>query len=85
MTLQCLANVEQLVQYFLTNKKEIKTKYFPQYFSSTFLEVIENLWENKSIKYYTPINCINIILLQNNNKFFFNSGELIKFILDNLF
>ena len=84
MTLQCLANVEQLVQYFLTNKKEIKTKYFPQYFSSTFLEVIENLWEIKSIKYYTPINCINIILLQNNNKFFFNSGELIKFILDNL-
>ena len=43
MTLQCLTNVGQLVKYFLTNKKEIKTKYFPQYFSSTFLEVIENL------------------------------------------
>ena len=45
--------------------------------------MIENLWENKFIKEYTPINLINLILNQA-NQFLDNSKELISFILDNL-
>ena len=81
--LQCLTNVEQLVKYFLSNKEEIKTNNIQQPFSNAFLEMIENLWENKLIKEYAPTNILNIILNQK-NKSFFNSKEFIIFILDKL-
>ena len=81
--LQCLANVEQFVEYFLSNKEEIKKNAIQKPLSNAFLEMIENLWENNSIKYYFPTNCINII--QNKkNKFLSNPRKLIKFIFDNL-
>ena len=81
--LQCLANVEQFVEYFLSNKEEIKKNAIQKPLSNAFLEMIENLWENNSIKYYSPTNCINII--QNKkNKFLRNPRKLIKFIFDNL-
>ena len=82
-TLLCLINVKQLVEYFLSNIEEIKENYIQKPLSSAILEIIENLWKNKSIKYYTPINCINIIQNQNDN-FFFTSKKLIVFLLDNL-
>ena len=81
--LQCLTNVEQLVKYFLSNKEEIKTNNIQKPFSNSFLEMIENLWENKLIKEYTPTNCINIII-NKKNKSLNNSKELITFILNNL-
>ena len=81
--LQCLTNVEPLVKYFLSNKEEIKINNIQQPFSNAFLEVIENLWENKLIKEYTPTNFLNIILNQK-NKSFNNSNKLVIFILENL-
>ena len=80
-TLQCLTNVEQLVKYFLSNREEIRKKNNKHLFSNALLEMIENLWENKSIEYYSPIYFVDMIL---NQKINFNSEELIKFILDNL-
>ena len=81
--LQCITNVEQLIKYFLSNEEEIKENKIQQPFSNAFLEMIENIWKNKFIKEYTSINCINIIMNQN-NKFFYDSKDLIEFILDNL-
>ena len=82
-TLQCLANVGQLVEYFLSSKEEIKMKYDQQPLSNAFLKMFKNLWENKSIKYYKPVKCISIILNQM-NKFIYNFKEILVFIFDNL-
>ena len=82
-TLQCLTSIKQLVKYFLSNKEEIKAKYIQHQFSNSFLEMIVNLWENKSIKIYNSKNNINILLNQEENSLF-NPNELIKFILTNL-
>ena len=81
--LQSIANVERLIKYFLSEEEEIRTNKIQKPFSNAFLEMIENLWENKFIKEYTPINLINLILNQA-NQFLDNSKELISFILDNL-
>ena len=83
-TLQCLANVKQLVEYFLNKKGEIKTKINQQKLSNVFLETVENLWENKSIKEYASTNFNNIILNQMNYPLFLNSKEIITFILETL-
>ena len=83
-TIQCLVNVEQLVKFFLSNKGEIKTKINEKQLSNAFLEIVENLWENKSVKDFSSINLNNIILNQMNNQIFLNSKELITFILDTL-
>ena len=79
-TLQCLANIKQLVEYFLYNKREKKASFNEKLLSNAFLEIMENLWENKSIKGYIAINFINII----NKQFLLSSKELITFILDTL-
>ena len=46
-TLQCLINIKQFTHYFLTEKEYIKNKYYKNALAYTFLEIIENLWENK--------------------------------------
>ena len=83
-TLQCIVNVKQLVKYFLFNKEAIKTNINEKQLSNAFLEIVENLWENKYIKEYLSINFNSIIQNQMNNKFFLNSNELITFILNTL-
>ena len=83
-TLQCLVNIKQLVKYFLFNKEAIKTNINEKQLSNAFLEIVENLWENKYIKEYSSINFNSIIQKQMNNKFFLNSNELITFILNTL-
>jgi len=73
-----------LVKYFLNNKQEIKAKINQQKLSNAFLDIVENLWENKTIKEYSCINFNNIILNQMNDQLYLNPKELITFILDNL-
>ena len=62
-TLQCLAHVENLTKGILkpeTMQKILsdKSKYK---LSNSYLEVINNLWQNNTIKYHSPNNFKNII------------------------
>ena len=82
--LKCLTNIKPLVKNFLYNKEEIKKNNNQLPLSNLFLEIIENLWENESIKEYTLINYINKKLYQK-NKFFNEPKGLVKFILVQLY
>ena len=62
-TLQCLAHVENLtkgilepetIQKILSNKSKYKL-------TNSYLEVLNNLWQNNSIKFYSPKKFKNII------------------------
>ena len=88
--LQCFINIEPLVQYFLENKNDIKSDKTDKYkgeLSERFLEVIENLWENKTIKNYTPKNFKSFIekngvsLIENNEN---NQKEFINYLIEGL-
>ena len=78
---QCLK--KPFAKYFLFNKKEIKKNCNQLPLSNAFLEIIENLGKNKSIKKYTYNNFINIIQNQK-NKLFSEPKELLNFIFDKL-
>ena len=62
-TLQCLANIQNLTNYFLNPAKQQKillniNKYK---LTNAYLEVLKNLWKNNSIKFYSPHNFKNVI------------------------
>ena len=62
-TIQCLAHVENLTKHFLKHKnieKIISNKYKCK-LSNSFLKVLQNLWLNNKIKYYSPDDFKNII------------------------
>ena len=64
-TLQCLAHVEPFTKHLLYNKSTIKNKKYQNKLANAFLEVIENLWENKSKTYYAPYNFKDLISKMN--------------------
>ena len=64
-TLQCFAHVENFTKYLLKNKEDIKLKKYGKKLSNAFVEVLENIWENKNINYYAPNNFKNLIIEMN--------------------
>ena len=55
-TLQCLAHIQRLTHYLLNSetKKKISSDKIKYKLTSAYLTVLENLWQNKNIKYYSP-------------------------------
>ena len=88
-TLQCLAHVQRLTYYLL--KPEIKTKLslnkYKYKLTNAYLTVLENLWQNKNIQYYSP-NEFKDIISQMNPLFAGiqanDSKDLILFLLENI-
>ena len=74
--LLCLSNVKTLVNYFLSNKEEIKSEGNQNKLKNSFLGLVENLWENKQYEYYLN-NFSNLIGKR-------NPENLIKFIIEGL-
>ena len=64
-TIQCLAHVQSFVENLLKNRTDIKKNGYKKKLSNSFLEVIENIWEKYSIKYYAPYNFKNLISQMN--------------------
>ena len=86
-TLQCLAHIEKLTKYLLGKRYEIKTKHYNYKLSDAYLEVLENLWENESIKDYGAYDFKEIITKMNpifEGKQENDSKDLIIFLLDNM-
>ena len=86
-TLQCLAHVEKLTKYLLGKKAELKTDKNNHKLSNSYLEVLENIWENDTIKDYAPNNFKEII--SNMNPLFKgvqanDSKDLVIFLLENM-
>ena len=86
-TLQCLAHVEKLTKYLLGKKTELKTDKNNHKLSNSYLEVLENIWENDTIKDYAPNNFKEII--SNMNPLFKgvqanDSKDLVIFLLENM-
>ena len=48
--LQCLLNIKKLTEYFLIKKEKIKSQKMKNKLSNSFLDLIENLNKNKTIK-----------------------------------
>ena len=85
--LQCLAHVQSLTIYLLERSNEIKSKKYSDKLAFSYLELLENLWKNNSIKNYAPYNFKEIISTM--NPLFKgiqanDSKELIVFLLENL-
>ena len=86
-TIQCLAHVEDFTKGLLRKKNEIKYNKYKNKLANAFLEVIENLWENKTIKNYTPKNFKSFIekngvsLIENNEN---NQKEFINYLIEGL-
>ena len=55
-TLQCLANIKQLTEYFIKieNTQKILSNPIKYKLSNSYLEVLNNLWLNSRIKNYAP-------------------------------
>jgi ubiquitin carboxyl-terminal hydrolase 8 len=55
-TLQCLANIKQLTEYFIKdeNTQKILSNPIKYKLSNSYLEVLNNLWLNLRIKSYAP-------------------------------
>ena len=86
-TLQCLAHVEKLTKYLLGKKLELKTDKNNHKLSYSYLEVLENIWENNTIKDYAPNNFKEII--SDMNPLFKgvqanDSKDLVIFLLENM-
>jgi len=64
-TLQCLAHVESLTKNLLSKKSQIKSNRYKNQLANSFIEVLENMWENNSITYYAPYNFKNLISKMN--------------------
>ena len=86
-TLQCLAHVENLTRNLLGKKGEILAKKDINKLVYSYLEVLENIWENDNIKDYPPYNFKDIISkmnplfkgIQAND-----SKDLVLFLLENM-
>ena len=86
-TLQCLAHVEKLTKYLLGKSYEIKTNKYNYKLSNSYLEVLENLWENNTIKDYAPYNFKEIISKMNplfEGVQANDSKDLVIFLLENM-
>jgi ubiquitin C-terminal hydrolase len=64
-TLQCLAYVENLIKFLLQRKENIKSKQIINQLTFSFLEILENLWENNGTKDFAPNNFNDIICKMN--------------------
>ena len=85
--LQCFAHVEKLTKHLLQRKEEIKSKKSTNKLVSSYLEVLENIWENNRIKDYIPNNFIGIINSMNplfKEKPWNYSKDFISFLLENM-
>ena len=86
-TLQCLAHVENLTKYLLQRKGDIRSKKNINPLAYSFLEVLENLWENDRIKDYAPNNFKEIISKMNplfKGVQANDSKDLVLFLLENM-
>ena len=86
-TLQCLAHVEYLTKHILQRKYEINSKKTSNKLVKSYLEVLENIWENTSIKDYVPNNFKEIINEMNplfKGKQYIYSKDFILFLLENI-
>lgn len=86
--LQCLANIKEFINYFLVNKEEIERKKSKQELVYSFLEIINHLWNKKSIEEYDPSNFIEIVNKMNpiftNDNSKYETKDLLIFILETL-
>lgn len=57
-TVQCLINIEQLTNFFLSIKKEKINKKIPGKLSKLLYSIIDNLYQNNLIRYNYTINLI---------------------------
>ena len=66
-TLQCLANVKKLTEFFLKfeNIQNILSNPVKYKLTNSYLEVLNNLWLNTRIKYYAPNNFKSLISIMN--------------------
>ena len=57
-TLQCLAHVENLTKYFLRTEiiSQLTSNSYKYKLSKEYLKVIQNIWTNNNINYYSPNN-----------------------------
>ena len=57
-TLQCMAHIKRVTYYFLNpeNKNNILSDKYKYKLSNAYLKVLQNLWLNNNIKYYSPDN-----------------------------
>ena len=88
-TLQCLAHIQRLTHHLLNseNKKKIFFNTIKYKLSSAYLTVLENLWQNKNINYYSP-NQFKDVISEMNNLFAGiqanDSKDLVLFILETM-
>ena len=85
-TLQCLAHVRQLTKHLLKHQK--MNIYIDKYkLTNAYTEVLKNIWQNKSIKYYSP-NKFKDLISQMNPLFAGiqanDSKDLILFLMETL-
>ena len=64
-TLQCLAHIDKFIKYLFRKRKDIKNERYEKKLTNSFLEVLENIWENNSIKDYPPNNFKELISKMN--------------------
>ena len=64
-TLQCLAHIDKFIKYLFGKRKDIKNERYEKKLTNSFLEVLENIWENNSIKDYPPNNFKELISKMN--------------------
>ena len=88
-TLQCLAHIQRLTYHFLNTetKKKISSNKTKYKLTSAYLTVLENLWQNKNIKYYSP-NEFKDVISEMNSLFAGvqanDSKDLILFVLETI-
>ena len=80
--LQCLSNIKPLTKYLIKpeNKQKILANKSKNKLTNSYIEVLNNLWQNSKIKYYSPNDFIKIVnemnpfckgkLITNYSKFF---------------
>ena len=88
-TLQCLAHIQRLTHYLLNSetKKKISSDKIKYKLTSAYLTVLENIWQNKNIKYYSP-NQFKDVISEMNSLFAGiqanDSKDLILFLLETM-
>jgi len=88
-TLQCLAHIQRLTYYLLNSetKKKISFDKNKYKLTSAYLTVLENLWQNKNIKFYSP-NQFKDVISEMNSLFAGiqanDSKDLILFLLETM-
>ena len=86
-TLQCLAHVNVLVSFMLKEKDIIRKYSYKNKLANSFLEVLENLWQNNNLKDFAPHKFKQLI--SNMNPLFAgvqanDSKDLVLFLLETM-